>query len=944
MHPAEAVVHLPEVVLIIMALLTVAMLAAGVCRNLPIPYTVFLVIIGIVLGTFARNEESMSVLLDFQLTPDIVFFLFLPALLFESAFNLNARQLVRDLVPVLILAVPALLISTAFIAVGLWFFLEMDFILALLFGALISATDPVAVISLFKELGAPERLTILVEGESLLNDATAIVVFKIILLFALSGAAFTWADAGSAVLDFFEVFIGGALVGAVIGFALSEFLYKLFSGTSAFMVMTIVVAYACFSIAEHILHVSGVMAVVASAITMGMLWVPRISQSAIHTVKETWEVIALVSNSLLFLLVGLSVDMGSLINRMDAIAIAILLVLLSRASTIYTMVPATIKWFSLPHVSLGERHIMWWGGLKGGLAIAIVLSVPEDLPGRDLLLDLTLGVVMFSLLVNAPTIKPLMKKLGIDKLTDDELAELKQGMIHAGEASSSFINRFYKAGIVSRSTEQLIQKNTDEVFASDIPAIQRAQGIRHMRFGALRTEFDELKKLHDIGLIQHYTYLDIRNNIQRDRERIAASEGPGDSTDIASKTGLFITMENALLRAIREHDWAAWLLSRYQNTRLSQRMQRDIAGVLICTSVLEMLDTHLELDEEEREQVAEKYRERLERRRSRLREIAEDFPDFYVRFETNLFTQVALTTARIHAEEDHHDGEIGAKALVRIESMIHEAISTLPPVTEAAPRLDASELIGTVPLLNGLPTEVLDQLSECAKSVTFLAGDIVIGEGERGDALYIITHGVVSVYKGDKKVAELSDGDFFGEMALLGDQVRTATVKAKHPSTLLRLRRRDVMQLAREGTELRRRLTDIKEERQTQTDLIGIVPLLRGLSSEVLELIVEQTMSVGFKPGDAVMTEGERGDSMFIIIHGVVSVYKAGEHISDLKEGDFFGEMALLGDQVRTATVKIKEQTALLKLSRADILQLAENNPELKERLEEAKASREIVI
>ncbi|MFB3116486.1 MAG: cyclic nucleotide-binding domain-containing protein, partial [Gammaproteobacteria bacterium] len=172
----------------------------------------------------------------------------------------------------------------------------------------------------------------------------------------------------------------------------------------------------------------------------------------------------------------------------------------------------------------------------------------------------------------------------------------------------------------------------------------------------------------------------------------------------------------------------------------------------------------------------------------------------------------------------------------------------------------------------------------------------------------------------------------------------TATVKAKHPSTLLRLRRRDVMQLAREGTELKRRLTAIKEERQTQTELIGIGPLLRGLSSEVLELIVEQTMSVGFKPGDAVMTEGERGDSMFIIIHGVVSVYKAGELIADLKEGDFFGEMALLGDQVRTATVKIKEQTALLKLSRADILQLAENNPELKERLEEAKASREVVI
>ncbi len=935
---------LSEAILIIMGLLTIAMLASGICHNTPIPYTVFLVIIGIVLGSFARNHESMHVLLDFQLAPDIVLFLFLPALIFESAFNLNARQLVKDLLPVLVLAVPALLISTAFIGIGLWFFLKVDLVLALLFGALISATDPVAVISLFKELGVPERLRILVEGESLLNDATAIVVFKIILIFALSGAAFTWADAGSAVLDFFEVFIGGALVGAVIGFVFSEFLHRLFSSSSAFMIMTIVVAYVCFIVAEHLLHVSGVMAVVASAITMGMLWVPRISQAAIYTVKETWEVIALVSNSLLFLLVGLSVDAERLVARMDVIGIAISLVLLSRAATIHAMIPLTIKWFSLPHVSLGERHIMWWGGIKGGLAIAIVLSVPEYLPGRDLLLDLTLGVVMFSLLVNAPTIKPLIQKLRIDRLTNDELAELKQGIIHAGKESSALIDRFYKAGIVSRSTEQLIHKNIYEMFSSDIPDIQKRQGIKHLRFSALRTEFDELKKLHDINLIQHYTYLDIRNNIQRDREKIAANEAPGTSSDFASKTGLFAAMENALLKRIREHDWAAWLLSRYQNTRLAHRMQRDIAGVLICSSVLEMLDTHPEVGEVGRERIAGKYRERLQRRRSRLQEIAEDFPDFYVRFETNLFTQVALTAARLHAEQDRHDGEIGAKALARIKRIIYEAISALPPITDAAPRLDASDLIGTVPLLNGLPTEVLGQLSGHAKPVTFLADDIIIGEGERGNALYIIAHGIVSVYKDNKEVAVLSDGDFFGEMALLGDQVRMATVKAKHPSTLLRLTRRDVMQLAREGTELKRRLTDIKEGREMQMDLVGLVPLLRGLSNEVLDLIVEQTILVGFRHGDIVVTEGESGNSMFIIIHGVVSVFKAGELIAELKEGDFFGEMALLGDQVRTATVKIKEKAALLRLNRGDIMKIAESNLELKERLEEAKASREIVI
>lgn len=935
---------LSEVILIIMGLLTIAMLAIGICHNLFIPYTVVLVILGIVLGHFARNHDVMRMLLAFQLTPNIVLFLFLPALIFESAFNLNARQLVKDLLPIMVLAVPALLLSTALIGIGLWFFLQVDLVLALLFGVLISATDPVAVISLFKELGASERLTILVEGESLLNDATAIVIFKIILLFALSGAAFTWSDAGVAILDFLRVFIGGILVGALVGFILSEFLHRLFSSLSAFMIMTIVVAYTCFIVAEHLLHVSGVMAVVASAITMGMLWVPRIPQAAIYTVKETWEVIALISNSLLFLLVGLSVEVGSLIARVDAIVIAILLVLLSRAATIYTLVPATLKWFSLPRVSLGERHIMWWGGLKGGLAIAIVLSVPEDLAARDLLLDLTLGVVMFSLLVNAPTIKPLMQKLKVDKLTDGELVELKRGIIHAGKESATLINKFYQIGIVSRSTEQLIQKNTEEIFVSDIPDIQKEQDLKYLHFRALRTEFDELKKLYEINLIQHYTYLDIRNNIQRDREKIISSDVFGTSSDAFSGIGLFMTMENALLKRIREHDWAAWLLSRYQNSRLARRMQRDIANVLICSSVFEMLDTHLEVSAAEREQIAKRYRKRLQECRSRLRNIAQDFPDFYVRFETNLFTQVALVAARLHAEEDHHNGEIGTKALARIENIIHAAISALPSIMGVVSKLNVSDLIGTVPVLNGLPTEVLKQLSKHAKSVTFLADDIIIGEGERGDALYIIIHGVVSVYKGNKEITTLSNGDFFGEMALFGTQVRTATVKAKHPSTLLRLSRQDVLQLASEGTELKHRLAHIKEERETQTYLLDLVPLLRGLSSEILDLLVDKTMALRFKPGDVVMTEGKSGDHMLIIIHGAVSVYRDRKLIAELKEGDFFGEMALLGDQLRTATVKVKEQATLLKLNRRYILQIAENFPELKVRLEKAKASREIVI
>ena len=802
---------LSEVVLIIMGLLTVAMLAAGLCRNLPIPYTVILVVLGMLLGWLARNHAEMHVLLEFQLTPELVLFLFLPALIFESAFNLNARQMIKDLAPILILAILALLISTAIIGAGLRFSLGIDLGLALLFGALISATDPVAVIALFKELGAPERLTILVEGESLLNDATAIVLFNIILGLLISGT-FGWSDAGFAVYEFFRVFFGGILVGAVIGFIVSELLYRLFTGISAFMIMSVVVAYASFVIAEHLLHVSGVMAVVAAAITLGILWVSRISQAATHVVKETWEVIALVSNSLLFLLVGLSVDITSLMGHADIIIAAIFLVMIARASTIYTLVPATTRLFSLPHVSVGERHIMWWGGLKGGLAIAIVLSVPNDLPGRELLLNMTLGVVIFSLLINATTIRPLIKKLGIDRLSEDEKAELKQGLLDAGEKSSEILGRFYKTGLLSRSIEQVVRKNTDEVFATDAPTMEKEQGVRHLYITALRTEFISLKYLHEIGLLHHYTYLDIRNNLQRDRERIVSGEGHGKSTE-KSRSGLFYQIENALLKRLREHDWAAWILARYQSLRLSQNLERNIAGVLICTEVLEMLEKHTEFDNEQREKVAAVYRDRLLRRKSRLNKISEEFPDFYARFETNLYSRVSLIAAKQLVEEEHHDGVIGSKAHLHIERRIRQALSSIPSITNPAPKLEVDELLGTIPLLKGLKENLLNQLANLATPVTFLQDDIVIGEGEHGDALYIITHGVVSVLKGTEIIAELRDGDFFGEMALLGDQVRTATVRAKTASSLLRLRRRDVIKLAGSEPELNKRLVEANADR-----------------------------------------------------------------------------------------------------------------------------------
>lgn len=806
-----------EIVLTVTALLTVAVLAAGVCRNFPVPYTLFLLVLGLVLGSTARSFPAMHFLLEFRLTPDLVLYLFLPALVFNYAFAPDARQLLRDLAPNLALAFPSLLLSTAIIAGGLWWLAGWQPGPALLFAVLISATDTAAVINLFRELGTPGRLTALVEGSALFNDLGAIMVFNTILAL-LAGGSLAW---NGAFPHFLWLFLGGTAVGVIIGLAVS-LLLRLFAGVNAFLIMSIVAAYAGFVIAAHGLHASGVMATAAAAVTLGVIRAGRLPRETTAVIRDAWEVIALIGNSLLFLLAGLSVNAADLGTGIGVIALAVALTLLARAAMVYGLVPAATGLFSLPRISFGERHLLWWGGLKGGLPLAVALTIPADMPGRDLLLAATLGVIVFSLLVKASSTRTLIRKLGMDRLSPDELAEVREGLVSAGRKTAALIDMFESNTVLRPDSARQVRDDTQALFSGDAAADTAEQTLRRLRGTALKTEFRELMHLYDIGLIPHYTYLDMRNNLQRYRETLGAGYNPAREALTGFQESPFLRFENAMIKRLREHDWAAWLLARYQNLRLAQRIQHDIAGVLICNAVLDMLDTRTEAEPVQREQVAREYRQRLTRRRDRLARIAADFPEFYARFETSLFSRVSLTAAAHYLEELHDDGVIGARAYRRIERMINAALDTVPPVTDTAPKPAAAELIGGVPLLRDLPEPILERLAQLASVVTFLPDDLIIEEGERGDALYIITHGAVQVFMDNQYLTELQDGDFFGEMALLGDQVRTATIRTRKPTRLLRLRRRDVLRLADSAPDLKSRLAEADRERKKADSRRGL--------------------------------------------------------------------------------------------------------------------------
>jgi len=804
------------------------MLVTGICRKLPVPFTVVLVLIGVLLSELAERWPPLEPLQHFQLSPEIMLFVFLPALIFESGFALDARQMTKDLPAILILAIPAMLMSTFIVGFGVWWAMDTRLIVALVFGALISATDPVAVVALFKELGAPNRLNALVEGESLLNDATAIVAFSILLGIAVEGVAIGWSDAGNVIAEFIRVFIGGALFGGVLGFVTCELLYRMRSSVTVILTTSIIIAYASFVIAEHILHVSGVMAVVGSAIALRLFGMSRFRQDATHSISETWEVISLSCNSLLFLMVGLSVNTEDIASRTGPVLIAIGLVLIARALSIYSLVPLTIKWFRLPHVSMAERHIMWWGGLKGGLAIAIVLSIPSDLPERQFLFDLTIGVVLFTLLISAPTIRPLMERLGMNRLSEAESLEIRSSLVNARSESQSYMSKLMHSKVIPKKAVTPLTKEIRLAFAmgwydQDSDKHDDDEYLALLR--AYRTERKELKAIYETGYISQYIYLDMLNRLYGMRETLRLGDSGLDSHRESSQQSFFQKMEDSLLRKTRELSWFSGILSSYQGIRMVQQLQRNLAHILMCDSVIAMLDKQVELDKEARKRAMSIYKERKKQYRRQLKLGKKQFPNFYYRYLEQLAARSIINSGWNHVKAEYERDDLGAKGFLSIKRRVQEKlahISDLEPVI-SSDEDSIADMLEDMELFDELSDQDRNYLEKNATSITFLPGDVIMGAYEKGDNFYLIIHGKASIWRTDAlsyrhHVADLSDGDIMGESSLLAEygssrHVRSATINAETPCTVLRVAMRPMLSILKKYPEIKNAIQEIHDAR-----------------------------------------------------------------------------------------------------------------------------------
>ncbi len=787
-------------------------------------------LVGLALGALRQRVEALEVLGSFTLSPDLILFVFLPTLIFESAFNLDVRLLSRNLAPVLTLAAPGLLLSTGIVGALINFLTPLTWGPALVFGALISATDPVAVIALFKDVGAPKRLAILVEGESLFNDATAIVLFTILVAVVTAGT-FSGGTVGTGIVDFARVFAGGLGVGTIIGYLMVRTISLSEDEPLVEVALSTVVAYAAFIAAEHYLRVSGVMATVGAGVVVGTFGSTRFTPELKAYLRQFWEYAAFVANGLILLLVGLSIDLGSLGQFVGPIGWGVLAVLVARAITVFGLTPVINR---LPHAEPVDgryQTIMFWGGLRGAVALALALSLPEAFPFRDLIVALSIGIVLFTLLAGGTTMKPLIRILKLDRPGIVERMAMAQGTLAAKREAVARIGALGESGNFSARILKELTENYQRDYDLAVEQLEHLCANEEFRATSMRQVL-----LTQALAVEHRAYYDMF-----DRGEISEAVlhelnlGVDLARDLLKRGEICDTLPVADPLEVRVAAWWVGLLERIAPTHqavqrhrlraLAANYERDSAILAASHEVVSAIRELAELSNVDASVVGEcrlVYETRANNAMERIDGIAEHFPEYASAVQERTAKRIALDAEADAVARLATAGSIPESVAKEARRRVEEAQRQLArkPVAPMAP--DPTELLQKVPFFKDLSPDDFQRVAQSLVPKTVLAGDKVIVQGERGKSLFLIARGVVAVLvdadgSGPRRMASLHAGDFFGEMALLSAAPRNATVQAVTACQLYELAKRDVDALCEVCTGVRDALTEAARQREAAT-------------------------------------------------------------------------------------------------------------------------------
>jgi NhaP-type Na+/H+ or K+/H+ antiporter len=796
-------------------------------RKSPLPYTVSLLVIGLILGAMNRlgwfgefSIGSLNMNLDFlgdslkwagNIDPHLILFVFLPTLIYEAAYAIDIHTFKKTSANAFLLAVPGILIAlfltgafVMLIKLFGWGFSTWGWTMALLFGAVVSATDPVAVVSLLKELGASKKLGTLIEGESLLNDGTAIVLFMVFLA-AITGEG---SDA-SPIFKFFKVALGGIGIGLFFGWIAIAWVKKVFNDAMIEITVIIAAAYLTFYVAEHFFHVSGVLGVVTMGLLMAGVGRTRISPEVEHFLHEFWELAAFIANTLIFIIVGVVIaDQAKItLNNIVLLLLIYVGVHIARAIVILVLFPFMRK--AGYGLSVKNSYVLWWGALRGAIALALALivaaeeAIPQDI--RDQFLFLTAGLVTLTLLINATTIKVLLNKLGLM-----QIAPAKQMMM---ASANNFLRQSTENSLQKSKKDRFLNRANWERVSDYLPEepakisnmnIKIETAIAETRMRILEKEKSSYWSQFKEGMLGPVAVRKLTeaiNEIIDEGGLISLSQRKDLEQEWRTPKLLSRLQSMPLLGRVAQGFFLDRLAISYDSARGFVFAQEESLKLLENMSISSDSDVS-ELKHDEIEMLESEINENRIHGLTFLRNLRNSYPEIYSAVTTRYAIRTVLNYERRTIEKLLNKGRLDSgeadKMVSRVEERMKRLVDSPPSLELPKP----SDLLKEVSWLKGLSKREWNRVVSAFQNKTYAVGEVIVREDSHDDGLFIIVHGQVSVSIEKQKVELLGPGSVIGEMMVLSGQARTATVTAETPVTTLWIQTAKMRHVMKESDSL----------------------------------------------------------------------------------------------------------------------------------------------
>ncbi|MEE4198910.1 MAG: cation:proton antiporter [Bacteroidales bacterium] len=813
-------------------------------KKSPLPYTVSLLVIGLILGAFTRlGYFGEWNLLLFQLDtsfmgkavgwaghidPHLIMYVFLPTLIFEAAFAMDVHTFKKSFTNAFILAVPGIMTAiflTALVVmviqllgIGL---ASWSWMIALLFGTVISATDPVAVVALLKELGASKKLGTLIEGESLLNDGTAIVIFMVILL-SITGAG----SEASPVVEFLRVSVGGTLVGLVIGYIIIAWVKKVFNDALVEITVIIAAAYITFYIAEHFFHVSGVLGLVALGLLMASTGRTRISPEVEHFLHEFWEMFAFIANTLIFLIVGVVIANNIVFTANDFFILILLYfgIHLVRAVVITLFFPVMkVAGYGL---TKKNAYVLWWGALRGAIGLALALIVASeskiDSSIRDQFLFYTAGIVTMTLLINATTIKLLLNSLGLTRIPPAKQKMILNARNYLRQASEKSIDKLKTDRFLSRANWQNVedflpeQPQTEEIVLDEgekANLYETRRRVLEKEKSSYWTQFKEGL----LGPIAVRNLADAINEIIDADGKIPLS----DRKDLEKmwETPKFLSKLQSipLLNKISQSFFFDRLANSYDAARGFVEAQYETLK-LVESMAISSNTEELTIDQDLATVESEINENRIHGL-TFIRNLKNTYPEIYNAIATRQAIRSNLNNELKVVDRLLKKGQIGSDEARKMIDSIEERMKKLVDRPPEIKPPEKAKLLQEIPWLKELDKNLFNKIVSLFQHRNYAVGEKIVKEHGHVDGLYVIARGTVKVTINNRLVDILGKGSIFGEIAVLTNIPRTATVTAESPVTVFRLTSVSMQQVIHDNHTLEDKLWEIAAPRLAENIL-----------------------------------------------------------------------------------------------------------------------------